>query len=283
MKSLLSRSLSFEDAYNIALEGREFKERNDIKEAGRETAYMAPRSIPTHRTFEHLLPIEKGELHRIIADMAANGYYDSQPVVLGRWPGQETPVLIDGHSRVKAAIENRIAKIPFKVVEFENEVEAMRHAVSLQTKRRSNTDSVLYRLCERYDRIMERGGDRRSAEVRSRYDDTLNKSGRSRSARLTGEMLGCNYKKVEKIRKIIRDGTDEVKRAVSSGRYTINQAYELVKTKKKKEEIKTIKKQINFTEDNYEALNKLVGSLDANVNRAIKQYIESIKAPKIDQ
>ncbi|MBM3301102.1 MAG: hypothetical protein FJY85_14245 [Deltaproteobacteria bacterium] len=54
-------------------------------------------------------------------------------------------------------------------------------------------------------------------------------SGRSASARRTAQLLLCKYKKVEKIRKIRKDGTPEIQEAVKNDRMKINRAYNLIR------------------------------------------------------
>jgi hypothetical protein len=50
--------------------------------------------------------------------MRGHGFYESEPVVLGIWPGLKEPVLIDGHMSIRAVSEAGITKVPFVLVEF---------------------------------------------------------------------------------------------------------------------------------------------------------------------
>lgn len=107
---------------------------------------LDPKEVETHPTFVDLLPVSQDMLENLIQGMRADGYYESEPIVLGTWQGQEGPVLIDGHMRMRAAVEVGITEVPFVVVEFPDEAAAVSHAISLQTKRRTTTDAALYRL-----------------------------------------------------------------------------------------------------------------------------------------
>jgi hypothetical protein len=95
--------------------------------------------------------------------------------------------------------------------------------MSLQAKRRTTTDGALYRLSEQYDRLMERGGDRRSEDARSTPPCGGIDPGRSASARFTASLIECNFRKVEKMRKIRKDGTPELQEAVKNGEMSIPQ------------------------------------------------------------
>jgi hypothetical protein len=177
--------------------------------------------IRKHPVFENLLSIDKDLLQNITLDIRRNRFYPSQPVVLAHWPGLEGHVLIDGHARVRAAFDAGITRVPFVRMEFPDEMSALQHAMSLQAKRRTTTDGALYRLSEQYDRLMEPG--RRSEAEKELPTRVGNYDGRSASARFTASLLGCNYKKVEKIRKIRKDGTPELQEAVKNGEMSIPQ------------------------------------------------------------
>jgi hypothetical protein len=88
---------------------------------------MNPNEIRTHETFENLFPINQDVLAKITADMKERHFhYDpSQPVVVATWAGQAESVCIDGHTRIKAAINAGIAEIPVWKHEFDTEDEAL--------------------------------------------------------------------------------------------------------------------------------------------------------------
>ncbi|MEW6351611.1 MAG: hypothetical protein AB1646_21380 [Thermodesulfobacteriota bacterium] len=245
---------------------------------------IALTEIRKHPTFESLLPIDRDLLESIIVDMRRNGFYPSQPVVLGTWPGMEGPVLIDGHARAQAAREAEIGHVPYVVKEFDDEMGALQHAMSLQSKRRSTKDGALYRLAGQYDRLTERGGDRRSEEALSMLTRVSVDGGRSASARRTATLLGCNYKKVDKIRKIRKDGTPEIQEAVKNDKMSINRAYQLIRRMEKglrmddegpakvaDAQVRAL--QVVLTEKNFAGLNALGSDLPALVNSAIEEFI----------
>ena len=100
---------------------------------------------------------------------------------------------------------------------------------SLQTGRRATTDAAHYRLCEQFDRLMERGGDRRSEEARSKMQRCKLDRGASLSARRTAQIIRCSHTKVDKIRKIRRDGWPELQEDVRNDVVTISMAYKLIR------------------------------------------------------
>ena len=135
----------------------------------------------------------------------------------------------------------------------------------------------LYRLCERYDRLKERGGDRRSDEAKSMPQLSGIYQGRSASARLTASLLGCGTRKVEKIRKIRKDGTPEIQRAVRGDKIRINTAYNLIREMQKSKNsgdgdspASSVKaSKIVISENIIASLKELGGDLGAHVNKAL--------------
>jgi ParB-like chromosome segregation protein Spo0J len=237
--------------------------------------------IKFHPAFEHLLRFQESLLTGLIQDMLVNGYYESQPVVLGCWPGQEEPVLIDGHARRRAAAAAGITHVPFVIKRFDNEMAALHHARTLQTRRRITTDGALYRLCGAHDRLMERG--RNSEEAKELPPSGGNFSGRSASAKRTAELLGCDYKKVERIRKIRKNGWPEIQEMVRDDEMSINKAYTLIREfEKGEDEAKNTRKlaaaqmkavKSALTEDNFARLKALGDDVFSLLNSVVEQYL----------
>jgi hypothetical protein len=213
--------------------------------------------------------------------MRIEGFYQSEPVVLATWKGQEDPALIDGHMRIRAALEAGITHVPCVDMEFTNEMEALQHTVNLQTVRRRTTDAAFYRLCCQYDALMEPG--RKGKGGKELLTHVSNFVGRSASARRTAQLIGCHYRKIDKIRKIRRDGWPEIQDAVRNDQCSINKAYKLIrdmeigeadakgKTKLTKGQIKAVKSVLS--EENFIALEAMGDDLGSMLNLAVEQFI----------
>jgi ParB-like chromosome segregation protein Spo0J len=284
----LSPGLGHEDIGRIEDPGKMKKSRlRAVSERGPDQLKtMVISQIKTHPTFVHLLPVDEDLLEKMIQDMRANGYYESEPIVLGVWPGQEEPVLIDGHMRIRAASEVGIGQVPSVTVEFAYELDALQHAINLQTVRRISTDAAFYRLCEQYDRLMEPG--RKGKETKELLTRVSNFVGRSASARRTAALIGCHYRKVDKIRKIRRDGTSEIQDAVRNDQLTINKAYKLIRDMElgedqEKSRRKLSKAQVNvvksvLSEENFAHLEAMGDDLGALLNLAVEQFIRGLRS-----
>ena len=135
---------------------------------------MNPKEIEPHETFSKLFPIKQDLLKKIEADMKDRDYDYSQPVILAQWEGQKQPVLIDGHTRIQAAINAEISSVPVFIHEdLESEEEAKLIAIKYQCNRRNLSDGELMSFLEILDETegTDKGQDHRtvhgSAKLRS--------------------------------------------------------------------------------------------------------------------
>ncbi len=272
-------------------------------------ADMNIEKIKTHPTFEGIFRIDQELLARIEQDMREGRYDISQPIILATWEGQKELVCIDGHTRLQAAKNAGIEKVPFFKHEFDTEQEAIEKAVKLQRNRRNMTDAEIIAVIEAIDRKKPRGGDRRSEEAKSKKSsDTIEKSG-SKSAAGTAEKLGVSTTKVDRTRCVLNHGDPETIEAVKNGEMLINQACQETREKKSKRN-KTNKTKPNSSTKNskreatdecqeprqgdtgtevketapvvismeqYRALFELGGSIEDHLASAIDLYLESLK------
>lgn len=147
-----------------------------------------PEEINTHPSFESLFPINPTVLGKIEQDMRDGRYDFSQPIILATWEGQEEPVCIDGHTRLKAAKNSGIEEVPVWLHEFDTEEEAVEKTIKLQSNRRNMTDAEILMCIETLDERKPRGGDRRSEEAQSKVQHCPIENGSLSSAQETGHM-----------------------------------------------------------------------------------------------
>ena len=197
--------------------------------------------------------------------------------------------LIDWPMRWLPARDNGIEQIPCVIIEFPDMMAALQRAISLQMERRPSKDGTLYRLCERFDTLQKRGGDRRSEKAKSNLTGVRIEKTRSVSARKTAALIGCNYGKVDKIRKIRRDGTPEIQDAVRNDKISINKAFGMIRKvelgtdePKRNSAAATKAAKTLFTEENLGRLKELGGDLQAHANAAIEQYISRLHDQETD-
>jgi hypothetical protein len=241
---------------------------------------MNPREIQTHKSFEALFPINP-ELQEKIENDIREGTYDlSQPVILAAWTGQKEPVCIDGHTRLRAAINVGIEEVPIWIHEFDSEQEAIDQAIKLQQNRRNMTDADILVCVALLDSKRARGGDRRSEQAKSKPSSDGNGNSRSASAKETAEKIGTGTRKVEKARAVLGKGDPDTIAEVKSGKVSINRAYQEVQkkaAKKSDEKIKVIQQHhYVIPEDLVAELEELGGLIEEHIDVAITGYLNFV-------
>jgi hypothetical protein len=107
----------------------------------------------------------------------------------------------------------------------------------------------------------------------------------STSAREAAKFLGCHFSKVEKIRKIIRDGWPEIQEAVANDEMSINKAYQLVLDREMRQEEAEKKASAAhikaadtlLSEENFAFLEQLGGDVSDHVNKALEMYKQRLQ------
>jgi protein gp37 len=187
----------------------------------RPTETMKPCDIQTRKPFNELFPIDDETLKAIKSSMEDNRGYDTNyPVII--W--QEENVLIDGHTRVRAATECGYDVVAIKM-SFPNEDEALKYAIHAQLVRRNLDDADKLNLVMRiHDRNRKgSGGDRRSAEAKSKASNDALDSGSGKASVETAHILGLSPTMVERALKVASN--EKEKRRVLSRKSSIYRAW----------------------------------------------------------
>jgi hypothetical protein len=194
---------------------------------------MDPKEIKTHPIFKSLFPVNPELVAKIEADMKAEKYDLSQPVILATWNGQDEIVCLDGHTRIQAAINAGIESIPVFFHKCNDEQKALKKAIRLQSNRRNMTDAEIVRCVDALDTLKPRGGDRRSDEVKSKASSDAIEKPSSKSAQDTADLLGISASKVERLRSVLKHGDADMLEAVKNGELSINTACNETRNKRK--------------------------------------------------
>ncbi|MFA6717386.1 MAG: ParB N-terminal domain-containing protein [Victivallaceae bacterium] len=166
--------------------------------------------IKTAPPFRELFPIQDAVLERIIWDMRKNGYDPTQPIVL--WDC-DRPVVIDGHSRLRAARKAGLFQIPVVRKKFPDEAAALRYAIGCQRNRRNLRDADILRCISELKTLSE-----------PKCHDEIHVLGHTTQA--AAALLGISEWKLKKSRAVLRRAPEELIAAVQTGEISINKAYE---------------------------------------------------------
>jgi ParB-like chromosome segregation protein Spo0J len=271
-------------AYQMAVKAAALKKRRNELAAetnegdGKALKSMDPNKLTTYPTFENALTIDRQLLEDITRDMRHNGYRPSEPIALCYWEGLEGEVVHDGHTRRLAAIAAGIAKVPVVIEKFADEMAALEDFVKRQLKRRKNDPWVRFQMIIALDSVMERGGDRRSEDAKSKTPGgVIEKKGKT-SAKRTATLVGCSPRMVDRVRRIRKAAKPEILEALKNRKMKISQAEQAIanKEKPKKARAQVTQNQegmVKLTDENLAALKELKGTRHEHVNAAVRQYI----------
>jgi protein gp37 len=196
-------------------------------------------SIKVATPFKDLFDIEDSVLSAIKEDMEANGYDASKPIDL--WKGKN--IVLDGHTRLKAAAQANIDNVLVYEHEFDTEQEAIEYAIHNQRDRRNVTDAEILRCVEVLDKRKSEGRPQKTTP-----DGVVSGS----TSKQTASVVGVSPRKVERTRTIIDHADEQTKQEVKSGKKSINKAYNETQEKRKQSTKPKSKPTFNATNDNIE-------------------------------
>ena len=180
-----------------------------------------PQSLRTAEPFSGLFPVKMTTLGAITESMEDHGFDPAEPIVT--WDG----LVIDGHTRLGAALAAGIPYVPVVEKDFADEDEALQYAIKRQRDRRNLTDSDLLHCLEVLDRRKDRSNNFNTAPKAS-HEALDEPAGKSAAA--TAEILGTSRAKVERARAVLDHAPEEVKAQVQAGAKSINAAYNETRT-----------------------------------------------------
>jgi len=189
---------------------------NEIQRSGGEM--MFTRDLKTRSPFKDLFPIRENILNEIINDMKKNGFDHAHPIVL--WQGHKFTVL-DGHTRLEAAKRTNIFEVPVEEKCFLSEAEALAYAIRCQSNRRNLTDQEILQCISELDKRKTKA--EAGATKWKKLAPYATCPGKT--SKITAKTLGISSRKVERARAVLDKASDEIKKAVTAGKMSINKAY----------------------------------------------------------
>jgi len=222
-------------------------------------------TIRTAAPFKNLFPIREELLNDIASDMKANGFDSLYPIVI--WAGHKVTV-VDGHTRLAAALKIGLTKVPIVLREFSDEKEALHFAIKSQSKRRNLTDAELMSCIEAIDKRNPVG---HPSAIPSREGIS------GESAENTAKLLNISRSKVERLRAVNDHGTNKTKAAVAAGEMSINKAYNqtMRERKAKRSQASEAEKQKTPEEIRAERLSTMLNTISTKVKALFEQEVQN--------
>jgi len=191
-------------------------EKNEISNVAVENNFILLKIelIELDPEFAKSFSIDNDVLDKIKKSMIENGYDKSQPVVVWQYE-KEKYLLVDGHTRRKAALELGMDEIPVFVKQFKSRQDALFYMYKRQVERRNLSQKELMKAIELQPKKIARDGSGRS-------DEKIAKE------------LGVSGSTVTHIKYVIKKASKDDIEAIEREEKTINQVYNETKNIKKK-------------------------------------------------
>jgi ParB-like chromosome segregation protein Spo0J len=180
--------------------------------------------IKTSELFEQLFSRRPEVVEQLAKDMLEHGFDPAHPLCL--WG--ET--LTDGNQRLTAAQKAGITRVPVVRHQFASELDAIEYAIAANSHRRDKlSESEKVHLVQVLDQRQPRGGDHKSAAAKSKAAPAAFE----KSSQRTGRLIGISASQVERIRRVLDTGGEDIKAQVRNGTLTLSQAAAKVRARKK--------------------------------------------------
>ena len=217
--------------------------------------------------FSTLFPIKENVLKKITEDMKANGYDCAHPIIV--WAGNRCKV-VDGNTRLEAALKAGMSTIPVALKNFASEEEALQYAIRSQSHRRNLTDSELMICLTELDKRKDKNANLKQNRTEAPHGAS------GKTAQDTADLLGVSTRKVERLRAVSEYAPPKVKEAVASGKMSINKAYNQTMENRRREAEAEISESPEQVKDKRkEAIVKSIGGmLHTRLEREIQEYPE---------
>ncbi|MFA7184723.1 MAG: ParB N-terminal domain-containing protein [Victivallales bacterium] len=217
--------------------------------------------------FSTLFPIKENVLKKITEDMKTNGYDCAHPITV--WAGNRCKV-IDGNTRLEAALKAGMSTIPVVLKEFKTEDKALQYAIKSQSNRRNLTDSELLNCLAELDKRKDK-----NANLKQNRTEAQNCAS-GKTATETADLLGVSTRKVEQVRTVNEHAPAHIKNAVAAGKMSVNKAYNQTMENRRREAEDEISESPELVRNKRkEAIVKSIGGmLHTRLEREIQEYPE---------
>ncbi|MCP3942628.1 MAG: ParB N-terminal domain-containing protein [Desulfobacteraceae bacterium] len=164
--------------------------------------------------FSSIFPIGNETLESIQQNMETNGFDEVFPIIV--WEGKN--IVVDGHTRFNAAKAVGLKEVPVQFKTFESEDDAILYSFHIQRNRRNISDEDILNCLALLDTI----------HGSTPMDGNKEKLNKKETNEMRANQLGISPHKVDKARKVMEHGNDEIRESINSGEKSINKAFQQI-------------------------------------------------------
>ena len=161
--------------------------------------------------YKALYAQEEDKVHNIAKNMKAHGYDKSQPIII-----QADGTVVDGHSRLMAAIEAGLTEVAVIIKEFKSRTDVLLYMEHIQLDRRNLNEAEKLVHFEKFQSL--------KAQAKAEGNDVSEFSDES-----IAKQLNVSPRQVQKVKEIEKKATPEQLESIRKGETTLNQVHKEIK------------------------------------------------------
>lgn len=188
-----------------------------LRQPDAQIVYLPAAEVKTCPELEGIFARDPATVERIRRSMAADGFHSDEPLAVAQDRDGNIIGVADGNTRLTVARELGISEVPVMRLTFESIGAAMTFARNRQLRRRNLTQAEIYKIA-------------------TSLKPTGTKNGGGRATERAAEEYGVSPSTLEHARTVEKRADEETKSLLRSNALTINQAYQRVRRKNKRNE-----------------------------------------------
>ena len=161
--------------------------------------------------YKALYAQEEDKVHNIAKNMNAHGYDKSQPIII-----QADGTVVDGHSRLMAAIEAGLTEVAVIIKEFKSRTDVLLYMEHIQLDRRNLNEAEKLVHFEKFQSL--------KAQAKAEGNDVSEFSDEA-----IAKQLNVSPRQVQKMKEIEKKATPEQLESIRKGETTLNQVHKEIK------------------------------------------------------
>ena len=161
--------------------------------------------------YKALYAQEEDKVHNIAKNMKAHGYDKSQPIII-----QADGTVVDGHSRLMAAIEAGLTEVAVIIKEFKSRTDVLLYMEHIQLDRRNLNEAEKLVHFEKFQSL--------KAQAKAEGNDVSEFSDEA-----IAKQLNVSPRQVQKMKEIEKKATPEQLESIRKGETTLNQVHKEIK------------------------------------------------------
>lgn len=172
-----------------------------------------PRTLEVAEPFKSLFPVDRDDLQLVTASIRDNGFDATKPILTWKnaFGEQGRIVVVDGHTRLQAALDLKLPEVWITVRQFKNVDEATTAGIAEQVNRRNmNREQIAANVIAKLPLLDE-------------TKDGL----RTRTAKQLAAMLGVSVPTIDRARGVIASGDKDLIAKVKDGTLSLLAAYDI--------------------------------------------------------